>query len=85
MIIQLALSPPRELGKPFCHWSLDLLQEELNQKGHSMRRSQIRRVLRAEGVKWQKERTWFASPDPEFAVKRGRLLGSTNILRKEAT
>lgn len=71
-VIQLALSSPKELGKPFCHWTLDLLQQALEQEGCAMRRGRIRQVLRAEGVKWQKQRTWFASPDPEFAVKRGR-------------
>ena len=84
-IIQLALTPPKELGKPFCHWSLDALGEELQSEGCPMGRAHIHRVLRAEGVKWQKERTWFASPDPEFAVKRGRSLASTSIPQREAT
>lgn len=82
-VVQLALTPPKALGKPFCHWSLDTLEEELQREGCLMSRAHIHRVLRAEGVKWQKERTWFASPDPEFAVKRGRLWGSTSIPLRE--
>lgn len=84
-VIQLALTPPKELGKPFCHWSLDTLEEELQGEGCLMGRAHIHRVLQAEGVKWQKERTWFASPDPEFAVKRGRLWDSTTIPLREVT
>ena len=84
-VIQLALSSPKELGKPFCHWTLDLLQEALEQEGCAMRRGRIHQVLRAEGVKWQKERTWFTSPDPEFAIKRGRSLASTSIPLRAAT
>ena len=82
-LIQLALTPPKKLGKPFCHWTLDRLHQHLGDEGCSMQRAQIHRVLRAEGVKWQKERTWFASPDPEFAVKRGRLLSSIDTLLGE--
>ena len=70
-VIQLALTQPKELGKPFRHWSLDTLEEELRREGCLMGRAHIHRVLRAEGVKWQKERTWFASPEPKFAVKGG--------------
>ena len=84
-VIQLALSSPKERGKPFCHWTLDLLQEALEQEGCAMRRGRIHQVLRAEGVKWQKEGTWFTSPDPEFAIKRGRPLASTSIPLRAAT
>ena len=31
-----------------CHWTLDLLQRELNQAGVSIKRSQIRRTLKEE-------------------------------------
>lgn len=83
-VIQTALTPPKQLGKPFCHWTLDLLTEHLRQEGVRMDRSHVHRVLRAEGVKWQKERTWFASPDPAFALKRGRSLPSIATLRRAA-
>lgn len=82
-VIQLALTSPKELNKPFCHWSLDTLEEELRRQGCLMGRAHIHRVLRVEGVKWQKARTWFASPDPEFAVKRGRLWSSISVPRRE--
>ena len=70
-VIHLASTRPEELGKPFRRWSLDTLEEELRREGCLMGRAHIHRVLRAEGVKWQKERIWFARPEPEFAVKGG--------------
>lgn len=82
-VIQLALTRPKELGKPFRHWSLDTLEEELRREGCLMGRAHIHRVLRAEGVKWQKERTWFASPEPDG--NRRRLWSSTSIPRREVT
>ena len=59
------------------HWTLDRLQEELNRDGVPIRRSQIRRLLKAEHIKWQKPRTWLESDDPDFAEKRGGSSGST--------
>jgi len=72
--------PPKPDGQevpPTCHWTLDRLQEELNKDGVPSRRSQIRRLLKAEHVKWQKPRTWLESDDPDFAEKRGASSGST--------
>src|SRR5262245_31719063 len=37
-------------------WTLDRLQEELNKAGLPVRRSQIRRILKAERVRWRKPR-----------------------------
>ena len=72
--------PPKPEGgdvPPTCHWTLDRLQEELNKDGVPIRRSQIRRLLKAEHLKWQKPRTWLESDDPDFAEKRGVSSGST--------
>lgn len=72
--------PPKPEGDevpPTCHWTLDRLQEELNKDGVPIKRSQIRRLLKAEHVKWQKPRTWPESDDPDFAEKRGASSGST--------
>jgi transposase len=75
-------SPPKPEGAevpPSCHWTLDRLKEELNKEGLPIKRSQIRRILLAERIKWQKPRTWLESNDPEFAEKRGRSSPSTRI------
>jgi len=66
--------PPKPQGAavaPTCHWTLDRLTEELNRDGIPIKRSQIRRLLHAEHIKWQQPRTWLESTDPEFAEKRG--------------
>ena len=62
---------------PTCHWTLDRLQAELAKDGLTIKRSQIRRLLQAEHIKWQKPRTWLESTDPDFAEKRGPSSGST--------
>ena len=66
--------PPKPAGEdapPTCHWTLDRLEAELHKDGLPIKRSQIRRMLRAEHLKWQQPRTWLASDDPQFAAKRG--------------
>jgi transposase len=72
--------PPKPEGQevpPTCHWTLDRLQEELNKEGVAIKRSQIRRLLKAEHIKWQRPRTWLESDDPAFAEKRGVSSSST--------
>lgn len=63
---------------PTCHWTLDRLQAELAKDGLPIKRSQIRRLLKAEHITWQKPRTWLESTDPDFAEKRGSSSGSTH-------
>ena len=72
--------PPKPEGQevpPTCHWTLDRLQEELNKDGVPIKRSQIRRLLKAEHIKWQRPRSWLVRDDPHFAEKRGPSSGST--------
>ena len=64
---------------PTCHWTLDRLHAELATEGIPIKRSQIRRLLKAEHIKWQKPRTWLESSDPDFAEKRGASSASTRI------
>lgn len=64
---------------PTCHWTLDRLQAELARDGIPIKRSQIRRLLKAEHLNWQKPRTWLESTDPDFAEKRGASSTSTPI------
>ena len=68
-----SLPPKPEQGEtpPTCHWTLDRLQAELAKEGIPIKRSQIRRILKAEQIKWQQPRTWLESNDPQFAEKRG--------------
>jgi transposase len=80
------LPPKPETGAlpPTCHWTLDRLAAELNREGVPIKRSQVRRFLKAEHIKWQRPRTWLESDDPEFAEKRGPSSGSTPSPRPAA-
>ena len=50
-------------------WTLDTLTEAARAQGLQVARSQVRRILRAEGVRWRRTRQWATSTDPEFAPK----------------
>lgn len=51
------------------HWTLDALTEQAHKQGIAIERSQVRRILLAEGVCWRSVRSWATSSDPEFAKK----------------
>jgi transposase len=76
-----SLPPKPQEGEvpPTCHWTLDRLQAELAKDGIPIKRSQIRRLLKAEHLKWQKPRTWLESTDPDFAEKRGSSSSCTPL------
>jgi transposase len=50
-------------------WTLDTLAQAARDAGIQVGRSQVRRILQAEKVRWRRTRTWAASTDPEFAPK----------------
>ena len=52
-------------------WSLDALVSAAHQQGISIQRSQVRRILLKEGVRWRQARSWIVSKDPDF-VPKGR-------------
>jgi transposase len=78
-VIATALTDPKTLGLPFAAWTLDRLQAYFNeQKGIPIKRSRIDELLRAEGLRWRHQETWFGERvDPDFAAKRGRSRHST--------
>jgi transposase len=51
------------------HWTLDALTQMAHKQGIAIQRSQVRRILLAEGVRWRSVRSWASSSDPEFAKK----------------
>jgi transposase len=53
-------------------WTLDTLAEAARDAGIAVGRSQVRRILLAEKVRWRRTRSWAASTDPEFAQDRSR-------------
>jgi transposase len=50
-------------------WTLDTLARAARDAGIQVGRSQVRRILRAEKVRWRRTRSWATSTDPEFAPK----------------
>jgi len=50
-------------------WTLDTLAGAARDAGIAVGRSQVRRILLAEKVRWRRTRSWATSTDPEFAPK----------------
>lgn len=50
-------------------WSLDALAAAARGNGIQIGRSQVRRILCKEGVRWRGVHTWAESNDPDFAPK----------------
>lgn len=72
-MIKIALSRPTDLGLPYTHWSVAKLRSYLVSKlgiFPDYTGEWIRRLLRREGVSFQRTKTWKESPDPEFEVKK---------------
>jgi transposase len=64
-------------------WSLDALTGAAHEKGIQVERSQIRRILLKEGVRWRHPRSWAESTDPEFVPKEPGSSASTPSHRRE--
>ena len=67
-------------GAPSC-WTLDSLTETLRAEGIVVGRSQVRRILVAEGIKWRRPRSWTTSKDPYFVPKEPTSSVSTRSHR----
>ncbi len=63
-------------------WTLDTLSQAARDAGIQVRRSQVRRILLAEKVRWRRTRSWAASTDPEFAPKGPRSWNCTPPRRR---
>ncbi|WP_232778455.1 helix-turn-helix domain-containing protein [Carbonactinospora thermoautotrophica] len=59
------LAPAAEGGP--VHWTLDTRTAAAGAEGIVVGRSQVRRILLAEGVRWRRTRSWTTSRDPQFA------------------
>ena len=59
------------------HWTLDALAAAAQAEGIQVGRSQVRRILLAEGTRWRRTRSWTQSTDPEFVPKERRSSPST--------
>jgi transposase len=74
-IKKIARSRPAEHGLPFSTWSLSKLAEFLVAEGvvDDISHEGLRMLLREEGVTFQRLKTWKASTDPDYAVKKARV------------
>jgi transposase len=63
-------------------WTLDALTAAARAAGIAIARSQVRRILLAEGVRWRRPRSWAASPDPEFGPKERGSWTTTRTRRR---
>jgi transposase len=74
------LSAADEAGPP--QWTLDGLTEVAQAEGIEVHRSQVRRILMAEKVRWRHTRSWAHSEGPDFAPKELRSSSSTPTRRR---
>jgi transposase len=63
-------------------WSLDSLVEAAQAEAIAVQRSQVRRILLAEKVRWRHTHSWAHSSDVEFAPKGRRSSSSTPTRRR---
>jgi transposase len=63
-------------------WTLNTLAQAARDAGIQVGRSQVRRILLAEKVRWRRTRSWASSTDPEFAPKGPASWSSTPPRRK---
>jgi transposase len=70
------LLPPAQPEAP-AHWTLDTLTEAAQAEGIRVGRSQVRRILLSERVRWRPTRSWATSTDPDFAPKGRRSSPAT--------
>jgi len=74
------LEAANEAGPP--EWTLDTLTEAAREQGIDVHRSQVRRILLRERVRWRHPHSWATSTDPDFAPKGRRSSGSTPTRRR---
>jgi transposase len=75
-IKSIALGRPADHDLPFSTWSLSKLADFLVDKGvvEDISHEGLRALLRAEGVSFQRLKTWKQSNDPDFEAKKNRVL-----------
>ena len=59
------------------HWTLDALVEAAHERGIQIARSQVRRILLREKVRWRSTHSWGNSTAPDFVPKERRSSRST--------
>jgi transposase len=76
LIVKTAKTRPTKLRLPFTHWSIRKLADHLaTRRGRKVRigRERLRQILIAEGITFQRTKTWKESPDPLKEHKLARI------------
>jgi transposase len=60
-------------------WSLDALAQAAKGAGIAVKRSQIRRILLREGVRWRRTHSWGTPRDKDFVPKERRSSPTTQL------
>ena len=71
-LIEISLMPPRLLGLPFTHWSLETLRDEAVRRGvvPEISIETVRTILKSHRHSLQRTKTWKKSDDPDFDEKK---------------
>ena len=75
------LTPVDERPEAPAEWTLDSLVAAAAERGVVIKRSQVRRILLREKVRWRRTRSWTTSTDPDFAPKGPGSSASTRTRR----
>jgi transposase len=72
IVVDIALSQPKDLGLPFTEWSLPKLKGYIigNANIDYISHETIRRILQEKGIKYRRTKTWKESTDPDFEIKK---------------
>ena len=62
-------------------WTLDALAQAAQAEGIQVGRSQVRRILISERVRWRRTRSWATSTDADFAPKDPHALRAPRRMR----
>jgi transposase len=71
------LAPAGSQGGDVSEWSLDALAAAAQAQGIQIGRSQVRRILRKEGVRWRRTHSWGQRRAEDFAPKGRRSSPAT--------
>lgn len=75
-IVAIATTRPQLLKEPYTRWSLRTLRGYLLRARvvRAISAERLREILREEGVRIHRTRSWKRSPDPDFDAKAARVL-----------
>ena len=63
-------------AKAASYWTLDALTEAAREMGIRVSRSQVRRILLSEGVRWRNIRPWAQTSDPQSSSQKVQNSGA---------